>query len=230
MLALGCGSTGEERSAAERGKELFESKALSPSRLNDYTCATCHDEAATEPPSKKSGAPLAGVTKRPAFWGGQEAELLRAVNACRDYFMLASTPLAADEPDARALYAYLESLEPGDEAAQPFTVVTDIDPLPLGDATNGNVLYVMACGTCHGAMHTGQGRLSERVPVLPEDSLLEHDTYSPRVQRLIFTEKIRHGPFLGYGGNMPPLSTERLSNAEVSDILQALGVLGDLAP
>jgi len=229
-LGIGCGSSDQTQSAIERGQELFESQALSPSHLNDYTCATCHDAAAPSPPSKKSGAPLAGVTSRPLFWGGQEADLLRAVNACRDYFMLASSPLAADDRDARALYAYLDSIEPRDEMAQPFTVVSEIDPLPIGDAANGNALYVMACSTCHGAMHTGQGRLSERVPVLPEDTIAEHASYSPRIQRLIFTEKIRHGLFLGYSGNMPPLAAERLSNEEVSDILQALGVLGDLVP
>lgn len=227
-LLTACGSSPETRSAAERGRELFESKALSTSRLNDYTCATCHD-AAADPLSKKSGAAMAGVTARPWFWGAQEADLLRAINACRDHFMLASDQLDADEPDARALYAYLDSLEPRDEAAQPFTVVSDIDPLPLGDVTSGHAQYVMACSSCHGAMHTGQGRLSERVPVLPEDTISEHATYSPRVQRLIFIEKIRHGLFLGYSGNMPPLSRERLSDRDVSDILQALGVLGDQA-
>jgi thiosulfate dehydrogenase len=46
------------------------------------------------------------------------------------------------------------------------------------------------------------------------------------VQRLIFTEKIRHGLFLGYGGTMPPFSSQLLSDAEVSDLLEALGVLG----
>ena len=226
-LAVACGSGSEPESASDRGRVLFESKALSPSHLNDYTCATCHDARTSDPPSKKSGAAMAGVTTRPHFWGGQELDLLRAVNACRDYFMLASEPLGAEDPDARALYAYLESLEPRDEAPQAFTVVGDIAPLPLGDVASGSALYIMACSSCHGAMHSGQGRLSERVPVLPEDTIAEHASYSPRVQRLIFTEKIRHGLFLGYSGNMPPLSAELLSDRDVSDILQALGVLGD---
>jgi thiosulfate dehydrogenase len=224
-LLWGCGASEPEKSAVERGKELFSSKALSASRLNDYTCQSCHDAEASVPPSKKPGAALAGVTQRPAYWGGHELDLLRAVDACRNYFMVDSEPMT--DAQARDLYAYLESLEPGDETQQPFTVVTDIELLPLGDELNGNRLYVSTCSTCHGAMHTGRGRLSDTVPILPEDTLVEHAGYSLRNQRLVFTEKIRHGLFLGYGGTMPPLATERLSDAEVSDVLQALGILGD---
>lgn len=230
---LACSSPPQKtRGAAERGKRLFETKALSTSSLNDFTCANCHDTERNEL-SKSSGAPLAGATLRSLFWGGQEDDLLRSINACRDYFMLASTPLSAEDQDARDLYAYLESLEPGDATDQPFTVVTTIDAegLPRGDELSGQTLYVQACASCHGAMHTGEGRLSDRVPVLPEDTIAVHPspTYSARSQRLVFIEKIRHGLFLGYSGTMPPLSTEVLSNSEVSDVLEALGVLGDTA-
>jgi thiosulfate dehydrogenase len=221
---LGACSSSDEQSAVERGRELFQTKALSPSGLNDYSCATCHELQASDPPSKKAGAALAGVTRRTHFWGGQEADLLRSVNACRNYFMLASQPLAATDKDARALYAYLESLEPGDDSAQPFTVVTTIDPLPAGDASNGQVLYAQTCASCHGGMHSGTSRLSERVPILPEDTVAAHVGYSPRQLRLVFIEKIRHGLFLGYSGVMPPFSTQLLSDSDVSDLLEALEV------
>jgi len=62
---------------------------------------------------------------------------------------------------------------------------------------------------------------------LPEDTLAEHAGYSLRSQRLVFIEKIRHGLFLGYGGDMPPFSKEQLSDAEISDVLEALGVFGE---
>jgi thiosulfate dehydrogenase len=42
----------------------------------------------------------------------------------------------------------------------------------------------------------------------------------------VFIEKVRHGGFLGYGGDMPPYSLEVLPDATVSDLLEALGVLG----
>lgn len=226
---LGACSSNTEQSAVERGRELFETKALSRSSLNDYACATCHDVQPTEPRSKKAGAPLAGVTARSQFWGGQEVDLLRSINACRNYFMVASTPLAADDEDARALYAYLDSLEPGDSGAQPFTVVTSIERLPRGDALNGQILYAESCTSCHGGMHTGTGRLNERVPILPEDTLAAHpdaEGYTDDARRLVFIEKIRHGLFLGYSGVMPPFSSEILSDQDVSDLLEALGVLG----
>jgi len=232
-LLNACSSTPEE-SAVEHGRALYDSKALSQSRLNDFTCATCHDTVASAPPSKKTGGALSGVTLRPSFWGDQVADLLSAINACRSSFMGDPLPLSAEDERARSLYAYLASLEPGDSAPIAFTVVNTIDPLPraetpegIADAeSHGRLLFAQACASCHGSMHDGIGRLSSRVPVLPEQTLAEHAQYSHRVQRLIFTEKIRHGLFLGYGGNMPPFSSQLLSDADVSDLLEALGVLG----
>ncbi|HYQ00691.1 MAG TPA: c-type cytochrome [Polyangiaceae bacterium] len=227
-------SSPPEASAVEQGRKLFESKALSQSHLNDYTCATCHDTVASDPPSKKTGSALAGVTLRPSFWGDQVGDLLGAVNACRSNFMGDTQLLSPNDAQARSLYAYLVSLEPGVSDAIPFTVVNTIEALPRAETAEGNadaanhgqLLYAQACASCHGSMHEGTGRLSSRVPILPEQTIAEHAQYSHRVQRLIFTEKIRHGLFLGYGGNMPPFSTELLSDQDVSDVLEAFGVLG----
>jgi thiosulfate dehydrogenase len=225
-LSLAC-SEAERISSAEHGQELFMSRQLSPSRLNNYSCANCHLAALAETSIILTGAPLAGVTRRPWFWGGQENDLLRSINACRSYFMAAPEPLQAEDPDAEALYAFLLSLEPGDPEPAPFEIVRSIEPLPRGDATAGEGLFIRACALCHGIMHSGRGRLSERVPILPEDTLAEHAGYTLRAQRLVFIEKIRHGLFLGYGGDMPPFSRERLSDPEVSDLLEALGVFGE---
>ncbi|HKO47383.1 MAG TPA: cytochrome c [Polyangiaceae bacterium] len=225
-LLSACGGD-PEPSAVDQGRQLFESKALSQSHLNDYTCATCHDAEALTPPSKKSGAALAGVTLRSTFWGEQEPDLLSSINACRSNFMSDNQPLLASEDRARSLYAYLASLEPGDANPSPFTIVTSIDPLPRGVEGRGRVLFAQACSYCHGGMHSGANRLSARVPILPEDTLLEHAEYSARVQRLVFTEKIRHGLFLGYGGVMPPFAAELLSDQDVSDLLEAMGVIDE---
>jgi thiosulfate dehydrogenase len=234
-LLSACSGT-PEQSAVDRGRQLFESKALSQSHLNDYTCATCHDLRATTPPSKKAGGALAGVTLRETFWGGQEADLLGSINACRNNFMGDNRPLSANDEQARSLYAYLVSLEPGDANPIPFTVVTDIEALARAETpeaisnaeAHGQLLFLQTCQYCHGEMHTGVGRLSTLEPILPEDTLVAHAQYTPRIQRLIFTEKIRHGLFLGYGGVMPPFSAELLSDNDVSDLLEALGVLGAL--
>jgi thiosulfate dehydrogenase len=101
------------------------------------------------------------------------------------------------------------------------------DPLERGNAVNGALLYDRACGYCHGEISTGTGRLGERVPRLPEDGIAEHEGYTPRLLRLVFIEKVRHGKFFGYGGDMPPFSREVLSDAELSDILEALGLTGE---
>jgi len=211
-----------------RGQELFQSRSLSPSHINLYTCATCHDatEAASE--QVKTGAVLAGATLRPSFWGGQSNDLLGAIDECLSNFMGASEPLRPDEPDAVALYQYLTSLEPGNTEPVPFTTVRIIDdPLDRGDAVNGAVLYDRACGYCHGGISTATGRLGERVPLLPEQGVAEHEGYSPRLLRLVFIEKVRHGKFFGYGGDMPPFSLEVLSDAELADILEALALTGE---
>lgn len=228
LLGLaGATACSADPSAVERGRALFQSTALSPSKLNTFSCATCHDVKTDGAANEiKTGAMLAGATLRPSFWGGGENDLLRAINACRSYFMIASTPLRADEPAAEDLYAYLSSLEPGDPASVPFTVAMGIDELPRGDAEAGAALYTKTCASCHGAMHTGLGRMGSRTPLLPEQTLIEHMNYDPRSQRLVFIEKIRHGGFFGYGGDMPPYSTELLDDRVVSDLLEAMGVLG----
>jgi len=234
-LVFGCASAGQassdgpESDPVARGQALFESKGFSPSAMNLFRCDSCHDRAPGASGLRKTGASLAGVTLRPTFWGGQEADLLRAIDDCRSTFMYASRPLEPGNADADALYAYLASLEPGDAEPAPFTVVREIENVARGDAARGATTYAAACATCHGAMHTGSGQLSDRVPVLPEDTLLEHAApgYTPRTQRLVFIEKTRHGLFLDYGGDMPPFSLETLADAELADVLEALGVLGE---
>jgi thiosulfate dehydrogenase len=209
------------------GQRLFKGRGLSDSSQNRYSCKTCHDSDRPDLSRKKPGAALAGVTLRATYWGGQENDLLRSVNACRRYFMFASSDLRATEPNAESLYAYLLSLEPGNSEPVPFTVVRTVENLPRGDEASGQVLFTLTCSQCHGTLHEGVGRLRNTVPVLPEDTLNDHVDYSPREQRLVFIEKTRHGLFLGYGGDMPPFSTEVLSDAELSDILEALGAVGE---
>jgi len=226
-VCLGCGPTSLE----EQGAALAASTtALSPSTANIYACLTCHAEAADDARGHLfPGAPLAGATTRTSFWAGQENDLLESINACRAAFMGASTPLEADSTEGEALYAYLLSLEPGDPGPIPFTVQRTIVDIPRGSVEPGRSLYDEACAGCHGAPHSGDGRLSDRVPVLPEDSVASHLAlgYSYRLIRLVFIEKVRHGPFLGYGGDMPPLSLEVLNDEGLGDILEALGVTGE---
>jgi thiosulfate dehydrogenase len=225
-LLSACSGPAKE-SDIERGGALFSATTTSPSTLNFYSCATCHDTGTQSSAWLKPGATLAGVIRRASFWGEQEVDLFAAIDACRREFMGANQPLDASDPEALALYAYLSSLEPLQPNPVPFTVVREIEPLPRGDRSSGERVFAQACLYCHGAPHTGAGRAAERVPVLPEDTLAAHADLSARVQRLVFIEKTRHGSFLGYGGDMPPFSREVLSDARVSDVLEALSVLGE---
>jgi len=140
--------------------------------------------------------------------------------------MLENSPWTAEDEQARAMYAYLESISQGNEGTEavPFTIVVTIADLPAGDATRGAKHYGRACASCHGAAHTGKGRLVARAPVLPEQTLDDHPLgeYTADEQRLVFVEKVRHGAFITYSGEMPPLSLEALPDADLADILQYL--------
>jgi thiosulfate dehydrogenase len=230
LAAAGCQSepaadpTPTQRSAVEHGAELFGDPALSKFPFNAYSCATCH-EALGGPTGARLvvGAPLSGVVKRTSYWGGAEIDLLRAVNHCLRFFMLQDQPWSGQEPEAEAIYAYLESISgPGTEGAKvAFTIAYAAEDIAPREARRGEALFDRACATCHGAAHTGTDKLVDYAPTLPEDALTEHPLglYTRRERRLVVVEKVRHGGFLGYGGQMPPFSRELLSDEELGDLL-----------
>lgn len=213
-------TTTETRTAVEHGEVLFGLSELSPAPGNDLACIDCHDAGTAH----QTGGSLAGVTSRTSYWGGSELSLLGAINHCRYYFMLADTPWTGGELEARAIYAYLESL-PGDGAPAPFSIGLVVDPGP-GDAGRGKPIYETACASCHGALGSGEGAITPTAPILPDDTLEVHplEAYTPAERRLVFIEKTRHGTFLGYGGQMPPFSLEVLSDSELADLLTYMGV------
>lgn len=217
------------RTAVEHGKDLSEDPTVSGTSFNQLACATCHDEHAGDSAIRKTGAPLAGALSRPTYWGGTEDTLLGSVNACLYFFMNGSTPWRGDEEEAKAIYAWLEALDAeatdAERAAQPFTIGPVSVPA-TGDPSNGKVRYESACANCHGAKTSGEGRTVDAAPLLPEQTLKAHPApdYTDADRRLVFVEKTRHGGFLGYGGQMPPLSSELLSDQDVADVLAYLGV------
>lgn len=230
VLVMACsadtGSTndGRVRTAIEHGRAVFEDPRSSPSTQNPFACVTCH---VAEPRDARGrllpGAPLGGATRRVSFWAGQEDDLLRSINACRTRFMGARDPWTRDDEEAKVLYAYVDGL-PGDSAPAPFTVVTTIADLPPGNVGRGGEVYAAACADCHGVRDTGLGRISERAPILPKQTLDEHAYLTPPERRLVFVEKVRHGVFLGYSGTMPPFSREALSDADLGALLAFLEV------
>lgn len=218
-LLAGCA-----QSALDRGAALYSDPGLSQSPSNFLACANCH--AATVPADRRyPGYPMAGATARPSYWGGAYNNLLDAVNECYVEFMRAEK-LTPDDPSGRALLVYLESLTgpqtaPTLQAAQPLTLVKNIDAtylsaLPAGDPTRGQALYVSTCSPCHGDTHTGNGRLSPLVSIVPEDTIA---LFGAATAPAVIAEKVRHGKFFGISGNMPFYSIEAMSDAELADVL-----------
>ena len=231
--AIGCEGEPETQvvqgTAVDHGEALFRDPSIAGTSLNTYSCATCHEAIPGDAGDAiLTGAPLAGATQRPSYWGGQEPDLLAAINHCLYYFMLEDEPWTADDVEARAMWAYLESLpaEGGAAEAAPFTPVYALEDPPPGDAGRGGGLYTRACASCHGAAHSGAGRLVDRAPVLPEQTLDEHPLgeYTEAERRLVFVEKIRHGSFVGYGGQMPPFALEKLSEQDMGDLFAFMGL------
>lgn len=219
LSASGCGPV----TAEDRGRDLFSQAALSVSPSNAFACATCH---ATTPqgiePQRFSGHTLYGAPQRPSFWGGNVPRLIDAVNVCLVEFMRGD-PLSLEDPSGLALLSYLRSLSAAPDPARPLSIVLSIDStylgrLPPGDGGRGETLFPTACGYCHGDIHSGKGRLSSRVSILPDATIEVFGSMA----RSIIVEKIRHGKFFHIGGNMPLYATEMLSDAEVADLVEYL--------
>jgi thiosulfate dehydrogenase len=221
LLVAGCGS----RPAVDYGRALFSDATISSAASNPFKCSTCHETTAA-PTKQLPGYVMHDAAVRPAWWGGSVQTLLDATNQCIYNFMRGN-PLAADDEKGRALFVYLASLSPDPSAPLlPLTVVQNIVDVPSGDATRGKMWWDQGCGNCHGAPHTGDGRISDVASLVPDDSLAAHGTDPKTGARPVVIEKVRHGKFFNVGGNMPLFSLEALSDAQLGDILAYLEGFG----
>jgi thiosulfate dehydrogenase len=212
-------------SAHDYGKELFDDPSVSAAASNNFRCATCHERVAA-PTHLRPGYTLWDVTRRPTWWGGFELSLLDSINQCVVNFMRGQ-PLAAGDDKARSLLVYLESLSPdADAPAWPITIVQNIVDVASGDPQLGQQLYTDGCANCHGAAHTGQGRIETAASLVPDDSIAAHGTSPTTGARPVVIEKTRHGKFFMVGGNMAPYSLEALSDAQLGAILGYLEKFG----
>jgi thiosulfate dehydrogenase len=226
LLVAALGGCTREVSAVERGAEVASDPAFSRYRDNALACTTCHPVRAGQGDRLLPGAPLAGATARPSYWGGTILDLFEAVSACYVRFMRGGR-LDRESDDSRALYAWLQSLAPGpaaSSAAVPFTVVRASAPPAAGDPAAGGATFGRACAVCHGQPHTGSGRLGQ-ASLLPEATERAHpraDGYTEDTLRQVFVQKIRSGGYLGFDGVMPPFSREVLTDADIADIITFL--------
>jgi thiosulfate dehydrogenase len=221
LLVAGCGS----RPAVDYGRTLFSDATLSTAASNPFKCSTCH-EVTAEVSKSLPGYSMYDAAVRTSWWGGSVDTLLDATNQCVVEFMRGKPLVAADEK-SRALFVYLESLAPDASApGLPLTVVQNIVDVPSGDAARGKMWWDQGCGNCHGAPHTGDGRISDVASLVPDDSLAAHGTSPTTGARPVVIEKVRHGKFFSVGGNMPLFSVEALSDAQLGDILAYLEGFG----
>lgn len=209
--------------AVDAGRQLFADPRVSASEFNAFSCSTCHDDGSSDAAAAIfSGAPLENSVFRPSFWGGQAPRLKDAVDNCLVFFMR-DAALSDDDVRGRALYEYLLSISPEKaSAAQPFTVVENVvTSLPRGDPRRGETVWVQACQGCHGDPHTGSGRLNDLVSLVPESSA-EFAAEVGFGTDVVIAEKVRHGPFFGVGGTMPPYSVEALSDEDLGALIAFL--------
>jgi thiosulfate dehydrogenase len=227
MVAVALGVACGPVPAKDAGAQLFEDARLSASDANAFACATCH---AIDEPGERiyPGLSLKDAAARARFWGGASTSLLDATNACVTFFMRGQ-PLAKDEPKSRALYELLVSkasqrpLASG--PALPLTIVENVTTVARGDPARGAAVWDAACRACHGAPHTGDGRLTELASIVPEASVAFAEELAGQFPvDLIVIEKVRHGPFFGVGGTMPPFPVEQLSDEDLGALIAFLGL------
>jgi thiosulfate dehydrogenase len=168
----------------------------------------------------------------PAVDAGRHVELLDALSYCLVEFM-GGAALQADEPRARALYEVFAAISPDAPApAWPLTLaknVTALSGLAAGaDKGRGDDVYHRACAGCHGALHTGEGKLGANTSVVPEDTvngpLCAGTADRAGCARAVAVEKTRHGKFFNIGGTMPLYLLEALGDGEIADILAYVGL------
>jgi thiosulfate dehydrogenase len=218
-LALLAASSCAPTPAVDVGRALFGDPRLSASAFNTVSCATCHDDGRGEAEERLlAGHPVTDTVFRPSWWGGAAPSLQDAVDNCLVFFMR-ERPMDPTAPASRALYEYLLSISPERPApALPLTVVENVADLPRGNPARGERVYQAACADCHGSAFTGDGRMSDLVSIVPDDSIgFAEQSGFPLTT--VIVEKVRHGPFFGVGGTMPPFSVESLSDEDLGALL-----------
>jgi thiosulfate dehydrogenase len=230
-LVASCGP--QHETFAQHGADLARTPSIANNRYNHFDCLTCHAEHASDVGTRiYPGAVLEGATHRPSWWGGNVLDLGTAVGDCFEHFM-GGAPLDPNSDTAQALDAYLVDLSSNAPLAAsqpvPFTVPPSIHDIAPGDSTRGATLWTNTCQTCHGPLHDPMNQRIAPASIVPDDTFSAHPAsqYGDACQRAIFIEKIRHGSFLGYAGQMPPFSVEVLSDAQIADLLAYIGAPAD---
>jgi len=210
VTLIACGDDAADTSPTSAGEALY----LEPHEDgNAFACATCH--ALEEPADdgfRRPGHPIGDAANRATFKNGQLVDLREAVNTCRVEWM-AATAFETGDPRWVELSSYLSEVASDEPAtALAYEIVDPPTDLDGGDAMAGQELFNTACVVCHGVDARGTGR----APPLVGD-LLTAETIARRVRTSGATNSSVYEGLSG--GRMPFWSADRLSDAELLDLV-----------
>lgn len=197
-------------SSALSGRDVYE-KPLSDG--NTFSCKTCH--ALSEPSAdglRRPGHPIGDATRRTHWKQGKAASFLAAVNSCVTEWMVAPA-WSENEPRFVALGNFLESQAPATAAPDlNYAIVAPPSDLSAGNAGRGQALFNSSCVVCHGTDGSG----TERGPKV-SGSMRTPDYVASRIRQ---SGSLTSSVYPGLtGGVMPFWASDRLSDAEVSDLV-----------
>ncbi|MCA9662445.1 MAG: DM13 domain-containing protein [Myxococcales bacterium] len=220
VLACACagGTSGDDAGAHPEGQALYAEPIADG---NSFTCATCH--ALSEPASdglRRPGHAIGDATRRPSWKNGQLGDMRDAVNSCLVEWMNAE-PWTADDPRYQQLFDYLDAQAPaGDAQALSFTIAQPPADLTGGDADAGKALFNASCSVCHGVDGTGT---TQAPPVSgqgqPPDYVARRVRTSGRADSSVYNGLT--------GGVMPFWAADRLSDAELRDLVAYLALVDE---
>lgn len=218
VAALAACDDGDTAAAADAGAptgEFEAGEALFMNRHDDgntFACNTCH--ALTEPTAdfRRPGHPLGDAANRPSYKNGRVDSLLEAVNSCRTEWMVAPA-FAAEDERWQTLERFLQAAA-GDTPAEPLTFEIAAPPAALdgGDEAAGRETFNATCAVCHGADATG----TQLAPPL-DGQFLDPALIARRVRTSGVTDSPVYDGLTG--GRMPFWAADRLSDAELRDVV-----------
>jgi mono/diheme cytochrome c family protein len=211
-------------SADETGGELSEGEALYAEPIadgNSFSCATCHALSEPAPDGfRRPGHPIGDATRRPSWKNGQLDDMRDAVNSCLQEWMNAE-PWAADDPRWIALREFLDGQAGQAEApALSFEIVSPPSDLSGGDADAGRTVFNQSCAVCHGQDGAGT---NQAPPVVGHG--YERSYTAQRVRTSGRSDSPIY-PGLS-GGIMPFWAADRLSDAELLDLVAYLELVAE---
>lgn len=210
LSACSQSSSSDSMSGQVPGQAVYE---MPLSDGNSFACSTCH--ALSEPSSdglRRPAHPIGNATRRSHWKNGKAATFLDAVNSCVTEWMVAPA-WQANDPRFVALRTYLDAQSPA--AAAPdlsYEIVAAPADVSGGDAARGRSTFNQSCVVCHGS--DGLGTI--RGPKVAGSVRLPEYIAG----RIRLSGSATSAVYSGLtGGVMPFWAKDRLSDAEVRDLV-----------